>query len=126
MEELFQQIADSAALGMEVIASAVVSTGALTAGWRLLQSALHFGHPPPGRKEIWRHFGMSLLLGLEFMLAADIVRTAISPSWQQIGELAAIAAIRTFLSYFLEADLERAGRTADRGSRIEDRGTTQS
>jgi uncharacterized membrane protein len=54
---------------------------------------------------------MSLLLALEFMLAADIVRTAIAPTWQQIGQLAAIAAIRTFLSYFLEVDLERSGRT---------------
>jgi uncharacterized membrane protein len=43
-------------------------------------------------------------------LAADIVRSAISPSWEQIGQLAAIAAIRTFLSYFLERDLKEMGR----------------
>lgn len=48
-----------------------------------------------------------LLLGLEFELAADIVRSAISPSWTQIGQLAAIAIIRTFLNYFLEKDVER-------------------
>ena len=46
-------------------------------------------------------------LGLEFQLAADIVRTAIEPSWQQIGQLAAIATIRTGLNYFLVGDLRR-------------------
>jgi uncharacterized membrane protein len=52
-------------------------------------------------------FGMWLILGLEFMLAADIARTAISPTWQQTGQLAAIALIRTFLNYFLERDIEK-------------------
>ncbi|MEO3471483.1 DUF1622 domain-containing protein [Roseomonas sp. CAU 1739] len=47
----------------------------------------------------------SLLLALEFQLAADIVGTAISPDWDQIGKLAAVAAIRTFLNYFLQRDL---------------------
>jgi len=40
-------------------------------------------------------------------LAADIVRTAISQSWTDIGQLGAIAVIRTFLNYFLEKDVER-------------------
>jgi uncharacterized membrane protein len=48
-----------------------------------------------------------LLLGLEFELAADIVRSAISPSWTEIGQLGAIALIRTFLNYFLERDVEQ-------------------
>lgn len=50
-----------------------------------------------------------LVIGLEFMLAADIVRTAISPSWNDIGQLAAIAVIRTFLNFFLERDLDASG-----------------
>jgi sulfatase modifying factor 1 len=45
---------------------------------------------------------------LEFELAADIVRSVIAPTWQEIGELGAIAVIRTFLNYFLEKDLEHA------------------
>ena len=58
---------------------------------------------------IWLRFGVWLLLGLEFELAADIVRTAISPSWTEIGQLGAIALIRTFLNYFLERDVEHYG-----------------
>ena len=43
---------------------------------------------------------------MEFELAADIIATVVSPTWDDIGELGAIAVIRTFLNYFLERDLE--------------------
>ena len=58
------------------------------------------------RKVVWRRFGVWLLLGLEFELAADIIGSIVSPTWQDIGELGAIAVIRTFLNYFLEKDLD--------------------
>ena len=54
---------------------------------------------------------MWLLLGLEFALAADIIGSVVSPTWEDIGQLGAIAVIRTFLNYFLEHDLEKAERT---------------
>jgi len=47
-----------------------------------------------------------LSLGLEFQLAADILATTISPTWPQIGQLAAIAAIRTALNYFLAREMK--------------------
>ena len=50
--------------------------------------------------------GLSLALALEFLLAADIVGTAVTPSWEAIGLLAAIAAIRTFLNYFLHQEVK--------------------
>ena len=53
---------------------------------------------------------MWLLLGLEFELAADIIRSVVAPTWADLGELGAIAVIRTFLNYFLEKDLETASR----------------
>lgn len=58
------------------------------------------------RRTIWRGFAGWIVLALEFALAADIVDTAIAPTWEDIGRLAAIAAIRTGLNYFLEKDLE--------------------
>jgi uncharacterized membrane protein len=61
------------------------------------------------RKDVWLRFAVWLILGLEFELAADVVRTVIAPSWEQLGQLGAIAVIRTFLSYFLEKDLEKYG-----------------
>src|SRR5215471_603814 len=57
---------------------------------------------------VFRGFAGWLVLALEFLLAADILRTAISPTWNDIGQLAAIAAIRTFLNYSLEHDLRHA------------------
>jgi uncharacterized membrane protein len=56
-------------------------------------------------------FARHLALALEFQLAADILSTAIAPSWDRIGKLAAIAVIRTALNYFLM--LELRGETAD-------------
>jgi uncharacterized membrane protein len=47
-----------------------------------------------------------LALALEFQLGADILSTAIAPSWDQIGKLAAIAVIRTALNYFLTLEMK--------------------
>ncbi len=54
--------------------------------------------------------GRFLALGLEFQLASDVLRTAIGPTFREIGELAAVAAIRTALNFFLAREIreERA------------------
>ncbi len=49
--------------------------------------------------------GRFLVLGLEFQLAADLLRTAVSPSFEQIAKLAAIVGIRTVLNYFLAKEV---------------------
>src|SRR5918912_1090043 len=54
--------------------------------------------------------GRFLALGLEFQLGSDILGTAVSPTYAEIGKLGAIAAIRTLLNYFLAQELERAQR----------------
>ena len=54
--------------------------------------------------------GVALCLSLEFLLAADIAATAVSPSWDAVGKLAAISAIRTFLNYFLEKEVKALER----------------
>ncbi len=51
--------------------------------------------------------GRFLALGLEFQLAADILRTAIAPSFREIGQLAAVAAIRTALNFFLSREIQQ-------------------
>jgi uncharacterized membrane protein len=50
-------------------------------------------------------FGGSLTVALELLLAADILATAIAPTWDDIGKLASIAVLRTALNYFLEREL---------------------
>ena len=110
MEELFKEVAGYIALGVEVIAALVIAYGAGEAvGGLLFRRARPDSlHPFADKRAVWQRFGVWLLLGLEFELAADIVRSAIAPTWEQIGQLAAIAAIRTFLNYFLEKDVEKS------------------
>ena len=50
--------------------------------------------------------GRFLVLGLEFQLAADILRTAVAPSFEELGQLAAVAAIRTALNFFLGLEIK--------------------
>jgi len=107
MEEYLHHFSIRIALFIEGAAVVLAAWGALSAFAAVIQLAIKpAGHG--ARKTIWRNFGMWLLLALEFELAADIIRSVVSPSWQDIGELAAIAVVRTFLNYFLEKDLEHA------------------
>ena len=68
-------------------------------------------------RQIWIRFATWILLALEFALAADLVRTAVAPTWDDIAKLAVIATIRTMLNYFLAKDIaefepvERSGRS---------------
>jgi uncharacterized membrane protein len=105
MEELFKYYAGLVGLFLEAIAAVVITVGAIQAVIGLFKPR-DSTKPFRRRKMVWLGFGVWLLLGLEFELAADIVRTAIAPSWTDIGQLGAIAVIRTFLNYFLERDLE--------------------
>lgn len=50
--------------------------------------------------------GHYLSLGLEFLIGADILKTAISPTWEDLGQLAAIVGIRTILNFFLLKELD--------------------
>jgi uncharacterized membrane protein len=65
----------------------------------------------PGRDDAYRVYrqqvGKAILLGLEFLVAADIIRTvAVSPTFRGVGVLAVVVAVRTFLSFTLDVELE--------------------
>jgi uncharacterized membrane protein len=108
LEDTLLGVARFVALIIDAMAVAIVGYGAAEAFSRLVWIGIGANVSHGTRKAIWQRFGVWLLLGLEFELAADIIRTVVSPTWRDIGELAAIAAIRTFLNYFLEQDVERA------------------
>jgi uncharacterized membrane protein len=105
--ELFKQIAEMIAVGVEGLAALIISYGALEALYGSVRAVVERRSKSGLRKDTWMRFGVWLLLGLEFELAADIVRTASAPTWTDIGQLAAIGVIRTFLNHFLEKDLEK-------------------
>jgi len=65
--------------------------------------------------------GRFLALGLEFQLASDVLRTAVTPSFAELGQLAAVATIRTALNFFLSREIAEERRQvaeADAGPRL--------
>ena len=112
METLILGFAEFAERLTEMAAIAIVTYGVIEAFVHLLGIMARPRTSHGARKVVWRRFGVWLLLGLEFELAADIIGSIVSPSWQEIGELGAIAVIRTFLNYFLEKDLDHSDKEA--------------
>lgn len=113
MEELFQEAANYVALALESLSVLMIAVGAVESLYLLVIPKIHHVDTHGSRRVAWLSLARWLVLGLEFMLAADIVRSAIAPSWDDIGQLAAIAVIRTFLNFFLERDLEAAAELKD-------------
>ena len=90
------------ALGVAAIVIGIVAATVI-AGWRLLS------RQPDTYRHFRRFLGRSILLGLEILVAADIIKTvAVTPTLESVAVLAAIVVIRTFLSWSLE--LEISGR----------------
>ena len=104
VEAFFREFAAAVALALEAIAVLMIAAGAVVATYRSMRS---IGGPLVRKREAWLHLAAWLLIGLEFALGADIVRTAISPGWVEISQLGAIAVIRTLLNFFLGKDLDK-------------------
>lgn len=97
-------------LGIEVVGALVIAVGVLVAVSLLIKILL--GRNDDDFRSVRLTLARYLSLALEFQLGADILSTAVAPSWDQIGMLAAIVVIRTTLNYFLmhEISLERKAR----------------
>ena len=67
------------------------------------------------QREVWLRYARWLVVGLTLQLAADIIESSITSSWQAVGRLAAMAVIRTFLNFFLERDLADVRRQQREG-----------
>ncbi len=90
-------------LGVEAVGALVIAVGVILAVYQIIA---HFRDVQPGNfNRVRLTLGKYLTLALEFQVGADILSTAIAPSWEQIGKLAAVAAIRTLLNYFLTKEL---------------------
>ncbi len=94
----------------------VVSFGALQAITSVIKLIFERAAGELQGREIWLRFATWILLALEFALAADIVRTAVAPTWEDISKLAVIATIRTMLNYFLAKDIMAFDKSQEAGS----------
>lgn len=100
-------------LAIEAVGALVIAIGIIAAAvafarhvLRRREGARPGGTGLQGSRRVLAHY---LAIALEFQLAADILSTAVAPSWDQIGKLAAIATIRTALNYFLSREMEDPG-----------------
>jgi uncharacterized membrane protein len=108
MEQLFKQWTFYLASGIEAGAGLVIALAAIEAIARALWVFFSRKASQNAKEAIRLHLGRWLALALEFEIAADILRTAIAPTWNEIGQLAAIVVLRTVLNYFLQKDIDKA------------------
>ncbi|HIK19100.1 MAG TPA: DUF1622 domain-containing protein [Leptolyngbyaceae cyanobacterium M33_DOE_097] len=108
-EAFLQEFALFLKIILEFIAICIVAVSIVTVLRKLLGSRRRFHET--AQQAIRLELGLSLALSLEFLLAADIVGTAVSPAWDAIAKLAAITGIRTFLNFFLQKEVAELQRT---------------
>lgn len=90
---------------VEVLGASMILAGVFIALFRIAKAPFLRPIPQLAPVQIRLGLGMFLALGLEFLLAADILRTAVSPTFHDLGILAAIATIRTALNFFLGREI---------------------
>ena len=105
MEELLVTGVGYLKLAVEAVGAAIVGFGALSTAAIYVLSL--FGIRKRSNTEIRLFLGRYLALGLEFQLGADILGTAVAPTFTEVKLLAAIVVIRTVLNYFLSKEIER-------------------
>lgn len=91
-----------------VIALAVVEAVLRSARLFVVHWARPAHHGHQSKEDVRLRLGKWLAIALELLLAADILQTAVAPSWDDIGRLAAVAAIRTALNFFLQREIDAA------------------
>lgn len=104
MESWFIAISEHARVMLNLAALLVVAIGSIEV-LMSLPRLFRRSTLEDEKRIAWLRFGRWLVAALTFQLASDIVESAVTRSWQEIGRLAAVAGVRTFLNYFLDRDL---------------------
>lgn len=105
MEELAKHITIYTSHAVEILAAIIIAIAVIRTLYNYL-SLVKSAASAITKEEIRVQFGSSVAVSLELLLGADVLATAVAPSWDDIGKLAAIAIIRTLLNYFLERELK--------------------
>ncbi len=109
MEHLLKLLTTYLAVAVEACAALIIAFAAIEATIKSLK--LFFWHrnfTEELKEDIRLRLGGWLAVALEFELASDILLTAITPTWNEIGKLAAIIVLRTVLNFFLQQELQKA------------------
>lgn len=114
-EEMLRGAVDVLVRGVEAVGALVIFSGAVYAFVQFVLAGIRRDASASRTFVAIRlRLGRFLALGLEFQLAGDVLRTAIAPSFTEIGQLAAIAAIRTALNYFLAREIREERAEVDK------------
>ncbi|WP_423149448.1 DUF1622 domain-containing protein [Rubrolithibacter danxiaensis] len=108
LEEFAEPIAKNISSAVEIVAAVVIAVAVLLAIKNYF-TMFFIKSDSKKQRDIRVEFGSSVAIALELLLGADVLATAVAPTWDDIGKLAAIATIRTALNYFLERDLKGDG-----------------
>jgi len=106
MEEFLFHLAHVVGLVLDAIAILLVAVGAAEAVFTIVRGFGRLEERDQIRRTAWLRFARWLIAALTFQLGADIVLTTAAPTWDDIGRVAAIAVVRTFLTYFLDRDID--------------------
>jgi uncharacterized membrane protein len=106
MEVSLRTVGHVISLVVEAIALFLVAVGTVEALINIVRIVWNPRASNQERRTVWLDFAQWLVAALTFQLASDLIGTSFSPTWNEIGHLGAIAAIRTFLSYFLDREVE--------------------
>lgn len=105
MKEWLVAITEPTIVVIDTMAFLFIVVGTLQAFIATIRLVVSRDQEGKDRRQVWLTYARWLVAGLTFQLAADIIESSIAPTWESIGQLGAIAVIRTFLDYFLERDL---------------------
>ena len=108
MEAMLHAAANQITLALQAIAILLVAFGSVRALAGIVRSVLPSPRGAAAPRDVWLDYARWLVAALTFQLGADIVATSLAPTWEELGRLAAVAAIRTFLGYFLDREMECA------------------
>lgn len=103
-EDVLQQLTGPIVSIIDLLALLIISIGTLDAFINGIRVMLSHPEGHQAVRQVWMRYSRWLVAGLTFQLAADILETSVTPGWDDIGRIGAIAVIRTFLNYFLERD----------------------
>lgn len=102
----FTEMVDVVSKAIEVVGIAVILVGGIRAFAVCAQGPLR-RRDGTAYPQLRRDLGRTILLGLEILVAADIVRTiGVSPTFTSVGVLGLIVVVRTFLSFSLEVEID--------------------
>jgi len=105
MEEIAKQVTINISLAVEILAAIIIGVAVIKTLFNYFL-LLKTPFSKISKEEIRVQFGGSVAVSLELLLGADVLATAVAPSWDELGKLAAIAIIRTALNFFLERELK--------------------